>query len=130
MTEVGMDERKRTLDQLFRLLADRHRRYTLYYLDETETDVVTLDEVAEYVVERSEPGRNETEQPADSMRERIRLALHHNHLPRLAKAGLIDYDARSQTVRNWAEPSLMAWAQSNQRELPQLRSVFCTSVSG
>ena len=121
---------KRALDQLFRLLADSHRRYTLYYLDETETDVVTLDEVAEHVAARSEPNTDETEQPEDSTRERTRVELHHNHLPQLAAAGLIDYDARTQTVRNWGEPSLMAWAQSNQHELPHLRSLFCTSVSG
>jgi hypothetical protein len=29
--------------------------------------------------------------------------LHHNHLPRLADAGVVDYDPRSKTIRTWGD---------------------------
>ncbi|MFC4552087.1 MULTISPECIES: DUF7344 domain-containing protein [Halorussus] len=122
-------ETERTLDHLLRLLADRHRRYTLYHLNATEFDVVTLDEVADYVAERDQQDMEEQERMRDTTHERIRMYLHHNHLPKLAEAGLIDYDARSQTIRNWSEPSLMEWAQDNQNELPLLRSLFWTPAT-
>lgn len=129
MYKVSNRETERTLDHLFRLLADRHRRYTLYYLNTTEFDVVTLDEVADYAAERDQKDTEEQERMNDTLHERIRMYLHHNHLPKLAEAGLIDYDTRNQTIRNWSEPSLMEWTQYNQNELPLLRSLFCTSAT-
>ena len=129
MTTRNSGETKIALDQLFRLLADKHRRYALYYLDATASDTVTLDEVADYVAERTQTSTEEQEWASGTAHERIRTRLHHNHLPRLAKTGLIDYDARSQTVRNWGKQPLTTWAQHGQHELPKLRSLFCTSVS-
>jgi len=29
--------------------------------------------------------------------------LHHNQLPKLAEATIVDYDPRSKTVRNWGD---------------------------
>jgi hypothetical protein len=118
------NEFERTLDQLFRLLADRHRRYTLYYLDETDSDVVTLEEMADYVTERVETNAGDHESRSDA-RRRVRVGLHHNHLPKLSATGLIDYDARTRTIRNWGEPSPMQWAHHCSTELPELRSLLC-----
>lgn len=39
-------------------------------------------------------------------RDRILAALHHHHLPMLADAGLITYDARSETVRYVGDPTV------------------------
>ncbi len=122
-------ETGRELDQLFRLLADRHRRYTLYYLDAAESDVVTLDEIARYIAEQTHTDAGDRERSNEITHERLRTRLHHNHLPKLAETSLIEYDARSQTVRDWGEPSPMKWAQYNQNELPLLRSLFCTSAT-
>lgn len=122
-----MTDGQPSLDRIFDLLASRRRRYVLYHLDETDTDVVTLDEVAERVAawERKWDGLDDRER--DDHREHVRVALHHNHLPRLANAGLIDYDARSHTVRSWEEPSLEEWAKNDVGELPHLRELFTTS---
>jgi hypothetical protein len=75
--------------------------------------------------ERHWDGNDDRETP--DHRECIYAGLHHNHLPRLAEAGLIDYDPRSQTIRNWEEPSLVQWAKTSHEELPHLRAVFTTA---
>lgn len=122
-----MTDGQPSLDRIFDLLASRRRRYVVYQLNEAETAVVTLDELADQLVEweRDWDGRDDRERA--TYRDRVRVTLHHNHLPRLADAGLIDYDARSQTVRNWEEPSLKQWATNSQEELPHLRAVFSTA---
>lgn len=109
-----------TLDRLLNLLTDRRRRFTLYYLRETDADVVTLDEVTDHVATWEAEWKGST----GETRKRICTSLHHNHLPRLAEAGLIEYDARSQTVRNRPEPSLTGWLQPHQAELPHLRALL------
>lgn len=52
----------------------------------------TVDAVAEYEAERTEAGNQ-------SSVEEIKMALHHNHLPRLAKTKILDYDRRQGTIR-------------------------------
>lgn len=123
-----MTDDRQSLDRIFGLLANQRRRYVLYALHEAETTDVTLDDIADQLVawERQWDDRDDREKAAH--RERICIALHQNHLPQLAEAGLIDYDTRSQTVRNWEEPSLKQWAKNNQNELQHLRAVFTTSV--
>lgn len=125
-----MSDLDRSLDDLLKLLADRRRRYVLYYLDDAEDDVVTLDELSDHVADRREAWSANTDGTGVVALERVRVGLHHNHLPRLADAGLIDYDGRTQTVRNWREPALMDWAQPDQDEFPHLRALFSTSVTG
>lgn len=117
-----------SLDRIFGLLANRRRRYVLYSLNEAEDTVLELDDVAARLAEweRRWNGRDDGED-FDQL-ERIRITLHHNHLPRLADAGLIDYDARHGTVRNWEEPSLERWAKNDQHELPHLRAVFTATT--
>ncbi|USZ73526.1 DUF7344 domain-containing protein [Natronosalvus halobius] len=36
--------------------------------------------------------------------EHIAVQLRHSTLPRLSESGLIEYDARSQTIRYWGNP--------------------------
>lgn len=115
-----------SLGRLLELLANRRRRYVLYYLDEVETAAVTLDELADQLIEW-ERDWNGYEGPTATRREDVRIELHHNHLPRLADAALIDYDARTETVRNWEEPSLVRWAQDDLDELPRLRALLTAS---
>lgn len=70
----------------------------------------------------AEPGA--TDSTSTDRRERVRLDLHHNHLPRLADAGLIDYDARTGTVRSREAPSLDRLVPEDSAEFPRLRSLL------
>lgn len=122
-----MTDGEPTLDRIFDLLGSRRRRYVLYYLNETDADVVTLDDVAERVVAWEREWAGDDDADRDTHLEYVRTALHHNHLPRLADAGLVDYDPRSRTVRRWDEPSLEEWAKDEADELPYLRELLTAS---
>lgn len=75
-----------TKDELLTLLADHHRRAVLDHLRESDDDVASLQELAAAV------GEEDGDEDAT-------LRLHHAALPRLEAAGVVDYDARSDTVR-------------------------------
>lgn len=66
------------------------RRFVLQYLDAAD-DVTIVGEVA------TEPGAWQTEFPVTERTatgiEAIEIALHHRHLPKLAAAGVIEYDS-------------------------------------
>ena len=66
--------------ELVGVIADPDTRAVLETLSETET--VTVEGLA---AELAENGR----------RKRVRITLHHVHLPKLAAAGLIDFDAET-----------------------------------
>lgn len=86
----------RSLDTVFHLLGDRRRRHVLACLAESEGEL-TLTELAEEVAARegqASPG----EVPDEDCRS-VRLALHHNHVPRLAASGALEYDRDRGLVR-------------------------------
>ena len=118
-----------SLDRLFRLLANPRRRYTLYYLEETENAVVTVSELTDYLIYCEREWKQTDDRPEADHRDDIRISLHHNHLPRIASMGLIDYDARSKTIRDWEEPSINRWTQANRAELDQLETLFSAGES-
>jgi hypothetical protein len=70
------------LGERFALLANRERRHLLYCLRSSPSGV-DLEELAACVASFRDP-------PADATR--ILTRLHHDHLPRLADAGLVAYD--------------------------------------
>lgn len=76
------------IDAICRALGDRHRRRILGYLIEAEDSTATLDELLDPLASISPHAR-----------ARRRIAVHHNHLPVLHQAGIIEYDRRSKTVR-------------------------------
>jgi len=115
-------------ETLFDLLQNRHRRYALYSLDGNEDTVVTLSELTEEVLDwerRMNAGKESTAE----LETRIRVSLHHTHLPKMAEAGLVEYDSRSETVRKENAPSVVAFMDEHQDEVPHLRSLFCTSAT-
>ncbi|WP_217471954.1 DUF7344 domain-containing protein [Haloterrigena gelatinilytica] len=85
-----------SLTVLFELLADRRRRYALYYLQTASDDVVGFDAVVTQLANWET--RLETE-PTNDHREEIEIALHHEHLPKLEDHDIIDYDSESETIR-------------------------------
>ena len=94
-----------SLDQVFDVLANRRRRYVLYYLREVDDGVATVQDVAEYVL-----GTEDELDVSDTLRS-IDTALHHVHLPKLEAAGIVEYDSRSETIRYWGQPSLDEWLE-------------------
>lgn len=52
-----------------------------------------------------EPQPRGEDAPADD-RRRVEVALHHHELPKLEQVGVIEYDARSRTVRYRGHPLL------------------------
>lgn len=60
------------------------------YFDFQTTDVATVEDLTAYIRDRHSSDVDET---------RLQIRLHHLILPRLGDAGLIEYDARSNTAR-------------------------------
>lgn len=83
---AGRGSRSRSLDAIFELLADQRRREALYVLDRREGPI-TVAELADEVATVVEAGP-----------ERVAIALHHVHLPKLADAGVVSYDAEARTA--------------------------------
>ena len=86
----GSSLQPESLDSLFDALADRRRREAVALLAVTE-GAVSREELVEYVA-AADPGID------DSRREVLTAQFHHRHLPKLAAAGLVDYDEVDGTV--------------------------------
>ena len=90
------------LDELLDALGHSTRRRVLSHL--RGHGVATLDELAAEIA-AWEMGAPPDEVPA-ARRERAASTLAHTHLPKLARSGCIEYDARSQTAR-YDDPSAL-----------------------
>lgn len=90
---VGLDSR----DRLLTVLSTDCVRDVVHYFQNSPEDVAELDELAEIVAIR-------TDDPSFSDPERVSGYLHHVTLPKLATAGIVDYDQRQHTVRYWGHP--------------------------
>jgi len=73
-------------------LAVELRRRVLEYFDAAICRTASLDDLARYAAMRLDGSR-------DLSADRIKLRLHHADLPKLAAAGLIDYERQLVTVR-------------------------------
>lgn len=80
-------------EELHRLLASDRRRCLLSYLSTEASDPVSRDELIDVIAERERPDPG----PA-THRVRVTIDLHHVHLPKLADAGVIEYDPVAETV--------------------------------
>lgn len=77
----------RTLDESHRLLASERRREVLSYLTPRAGERVDADELLAAVAADERPG------PGPSThRVRVETDLHHVHLPKLADAGVVEFD--------------------------------------
>ena len=96
-----LDGDSQVTDTLFEAMADQRARFVLSYLDSVSVDVLDLEDVAGAVAEwEVEIGSGEDVQ---TRRRHVTVDLHHNQLPKLAEATIVDYDPRSKTVRNWGD---------------------------
>lgn len=90
------------------ILASERRRVALDVLEERSEPIDRTDLAAE--IAARERGSGATDEQADATDEqadeaidrevidRIEVALHHAHLPKLAAAGVVDYDAESERI--------------------------------
>lgn len=90
------------IDTVLELLTEARRRRICTALFASDDDVHSLGGLVDQVIER-ERGRTDV-CVSDEYRKRLASDLHHRHLPKLAAAGVIDYDARSRTVRYRRSP--------------------------
>ena len=81
-------------EDILRALGTREQRYTLYHLLDHER--VTLSELADFLAGWLATTESRVTTNAD--RSSLRIALYHNHLPQLASAGLVDFDATQSVV--------------------------------
>lgn len=88
------------LDRLHTALAADDRRAILQYFQSADDDVASLDDLVESLYTRDD-------QSAD--REQVAIRLHHATLPKLSDIELLDYDARTRTVRYYGHPLLSEW---------------------
>lgn len=80
------------MDEIYHLLGDSTRRYLLYQLQRTGRG--NLEAVASHIATVECEG----EDTLEDARQRVFLSLVHNHLPRLADHGVLEYDLRSGDV--------------------------------
>lgn len=98
------------VDEACHLLSDGDRRAVLTYLTELSGETTTFQAIRDHLIECKIDGTGERPEP-----EQIGIKLQHVHLPKLADYGVIEYDARSETVRyRPADPleSFLAWIQA------------------
>lgn len=88
------NERPR-VDRLFDVLSDHRRRQLCAYMHSSDEDVFDLDHIVQMIVSQE----NESSEISDKLRERVKIDLHHRHLPKLDDAGLVEYDPRNSDVR-------------------------------
>lgn len=89
----------KTVDRLLSALSREPNRGVVNFFREFSGDVASLDELAEYAAD----SRNGCDARSP---EQVAIRLHHVGLPKLADAGVLDYDPRSKTVRWWGHPLL------------------------
>lgn len=88
---------------VFEAIGASRRRATCEYLAATDDDTVTLQEVATHVV-TTEQDERDGHVADEAAERRVLVALHHQHLPKLADAGVVAYDHERKLVR--AGPNL------------------------
>lgn len=100
MSHPSNDETNKTesstglsLSECHRLLASEQRRFVLDVLAGNTTPI-GLEELSAGIAAR----KDGIETVDDETIERMAIELHHNHLPRLDEAGLIEYEPDNQTV--------------------------------
>ncbi len=77
----------------FELMANRRRRHVLSYLRAHPQEDVPIDDLTSQVIARELMAGDGPVDP-----ESVSATLHHVHLPKLAEAGLIEYDPETNVV--------------------------------
>lgn len=83
-----------SLDELHSSLANERRRLVLSYLVTHSDEVLSVEDLVDVVA-----GCETPQVGPHSQRTRIEIDLYHAHLPKLADAGIIDYDPVAETAQ-------------------------------
>jgi len=107
MTPRGRGLTEPMIDEVFGLLADWRRRAVCRYFVESTTSTAEVNTIATAVAQRGmgRAGITDTEMSA------VREALVEEHLPHLDRAGVLDFDERSESVRYWGQPTVEKWVE-------------------
>jgi hypothetical protein len=83
-------------DTMFEILKNQRRRDALAFLEQ-EDGATTLSDMAEFIAARE----NDTTvaQLTSSQRKRVYIGLYQCHLPKMASAGIVDFDKNRGTIR-------------------------------
>lgn len=84
-----------TGDDPFAVLSNEHCRHVVRYFRQSSEPVAQLDGLVEYSARLADD---------ETTRDSHAIALHHVALPKLADAGVLDYDIRNNTVRYRGHP--------------------------
>lgn len=90
-----------SVEQVFSLLSAENTRHVLLYFYDSSESVASLDQLADCVA-----SHRDEHSPGDP--DDVATVLHHSTLPKLADAGVVDYDRRHHTVRYWGHPTVDA----------------------
>lgn len=83
-------------DEILPLLANRDCRDILVYFQNSPDNTASLQDITDKIC-----SQREISEP-----QNIKIQLHHSALPKLADAGVIDYDTKSNFVRYQSTPDL------------------------
>ncbi|MHB9285852.1 hypothetical protein ACKVMT_02290 [Halobacteriales archaeon Cl-PHB] len=101
----GLDDFSRLAEQeqpisperILSAVANEHRRVVLDSLNSASDGILEYDVLVERVADRLRD--EDSERESAEHRQRIRIALHHTHLPKLEEARIIDYEPEGGHVQ-------------------------------
>lgn len=100
------------MNALLDALGHHLRREIIFYFEQcTTSETATFDELLAHLHDRL----------PESLHEGLKAMLVHNHLPKLADCGWIEYDPRSEIIRYHGHDSAAVWLQD-------LHDVFATNT--
>lgn len=113
-SSVPEPRRSLSLDTVFEVLANGHRRFVLYSLIDSSDNVIEWNELLEDVV-TLEAGIDDSAIRRDRVLDTA-TELHHWHLPVLVDVGLIERDERQGTIRYLPHPDVERWVSQVKRD--------------
>ena len=84
-------------DRLLSTVANVYRRATLELLQGASDETLAYDALVDGVADRVQDG--DAARASDDHRRRVRIALHHTHLPKLEEAGMVNHEAHTGHVQ-------------------------------
>ena len=92
-------ERERSIspDRILSAVGNEHRRAILNSLNSASNKTLGFDALVDRVADRIRD--EDTARESDEHRQRVRIALHHTHLPKLEEVHIIDYEAETGHVQ-------------------------------
>ena len=84
-------------DTILSVVANEHRRAILDALDDAFEKTLEFDVLVDRVANRIRD--EDAKRKSVEHRQRVRIALHHTHLPKLDEARIIDYEAETGHIQ-------------------------------